>query len=126
MNKDTPPRIAAVIAAVALAVPLRVAPSLAQADDTQNFVTTQPQPRETLAHADEMQSVERLACTPDDTEPIELSGQAECIAACRAGGPVIARYCAGLPTPQFQALCFAAAAVGTISCINFCYARFVD
>jgi hypothetical protein len=128
MNKNTPLRIAAVIAAVALAVPLRVAPSLALEEGAQSFMVTR----------DEVQSTAPLECRPDDTqtEPFEAvdlpSSDAtelslnECIAACKAGGSTMTAYCATMPTAQLKTLCYTAALVGGVTCVNFCYARFVD
>lgn len=49
-----------------------------------------------------------------------------CINACKAGGATITTYCGTMPTPQLRAMCYAAAAAGTVSCMGFCYARFVD
>ncbi len=60
---------------------------------------------------------------------IQLASPAElqqCLNACKAGGSTILAYCGTMPTPQFRALCYAAAASGTVSCMGFCYARFVD
>ena len=56
-------------------------------------------------------------------DPVELQ---KCLAACKAGGSTIIRYCGTMPTPQLRAMCYAAAAAGTVSCMGFCYARFVD
>ena len=55
--------------------------------------------------------------------PAELQ---KCLAACKAGGSTTIAYCGTMPTPQLRAMCYAAAAAGTVSCMGFCYARFVD
>jgi hypothetical protein len=68
--------------------------------------------------------VEPVASTADAMEnPAELQ---ICLNACKAGGQTIIFYCGTMPTPQFRALCYIAAAGGTVSCMGFCYARFVD
>lgn len=67
---------------------------------------------------------EPLASTGDALDnPAELQ---RCLNACKAGGQTILLYCGRMPTPQFRALCYTAAAGGTVSCMGFCYARFVD
>lgn len=91
--------------------------------------------RSAVAASNELQSVPRdsagsiQSILPDTDKPQRMGNPAElqrCLAACRAGGTVLDNYCYSLPTPQFQALCFAAAALGEVSCHGFCYARFVD
>lgn len=57
------------------------------------------------------------------SNPAELQ---KCLAACKAGGATILRYCGTMPTPQLRVMCISASMVGTVSCMGFCYARFVD
>jgi hypothetical protein len=61
-------------------------------------------------------------------EPLasDAGGYQECVAACRAGGSTIVAYCYRMPTPQFVAMCLAASAIGTVSCLGFCWSRFRD
>ncbi len=63
-----------------------------------------------------------MRAAPLVTDP---AGYKACVDACKAGGMTILRYCGTMPTPQFRVMCFAAAAIGTVSCINFCNARFM-
>lgn len=78
-------------------------------------------------------NVYSIACglVSESTEPSDplVSNPAElqkCIAACKAGGATILRYCGTMPTPQLRVMCLSASAIGTVSCMGFCYARFVD
>ena len=76
-------------------------------------------------------ALEDVAACFDGTESVEalVSNPAEleqCKAACKAGGATILRYCGTMPTPQLRIMCVSASMVGTVSCIGFCYARFVD
>lgn len=54
------------------------------------------------------------------------AGHRECVEACKVGGKTLAIYCSRMPTPQFVAMCMAAAALGTVSCMGFCYSRFME
>ena len=66
---------------------------------------------------------ENVGSVAERASPAELQ---QCLNACKAGGSTIITYCGTMPTPQFRAMCYAAAAAGTVSCMGFCYARFVD
>ena len=55
--------------------------------------------------------------------PSELQ---QCLNACKAGGAAALRYCGTMPTPQLRVMCLSAVAAGTVSCMGFCWARFVD
>jgi hypothetical protein len=72
---------------------------------------------------DQLSKVDPGAVDQPDGNPEELQ---VCLNACRAGGSTILTYCATMPTPQLRALCYIAAGSGTVSCMGFCYARFVD
>lgn len=50
---------------------------------------------------------------------------ARCQGACIAGAPAIAAFCASIPVPQVQALCFANEFAGETMCMGFCYAWFL-
>ena len=85
-----------------------------------------------VAAPNELQSVPRASVESiplETNKPQPMGNPAElqrCLAACRAGGNTLDAYCYSLPTPQFRAMCLAAAALGEVSCHGFCYARFVD
>ncbi len=70
--------------------------------------------------------VDSSARATDDVECASPAELRQCLDACKAGGSTIINYCGTMPTPQLRAMCYAAAAAGTVSCMGFCYARFVD
>lgn len=65
-------------------------------------------------------------CSPELYPASDPAGHRECVEACKAGGKTLTVYCTRMPTPQFVAMCLAAAALGTVSCMGFCYSRFME
>jgi hypothetical protein len=64
----------------------------------------------------------------DKADPL-VSNPAElqtCLAACKAGGAAMLRYCAVFLLPNVRAACIIAAGGSFAVCSGFCYARFVD
>ena len=45
----------------------------------------------------------------------------QCLQACSNGMEAAQSYCTGIPEPNIRALCYAAAAAGTLACEVFCY-----
>jgi hypothetical protein len=74
-----------------------------------------------MTPAEPAEPVASTAAAVESPEELQI-----CLNACKAGGQTILLYCATMPTPQFRALCYIAAAGGTVSCMGFCYARYVD
>lgn len=66
-------------------------------------------------------------CALDEAHPAsDPAGYRECVEACKVGGKTLTVYRTRMPTPQFVAMCLAAAALGTVSCMGFCYSRFME
>jgi hypothetical protein len=70
---------------------------------------------------------EQIGRCPSELYPAsDPAGHRQCVEACKAGGKTLTVYCTRMPTPQFVAMCLAAAALGTVSCMGFCYSRFME
>jgi len=48
-----------------------------------------------------------------------------CQTACDLQGPALTQFCASIPVPMVQALCFANEFTGIAACNGFCYAWFL-